>query len=110
MLDAAPDPFTAIVASSRVRERDAFGAAFDFDHVADDDARYLLDVRRCFFHDVLTASGVPELTTVMCEFDRNWIDAIDPERHGIAFTRDTTIGLGGTHCPFHFRRAPATHA
>lgn len=108
VLDAAPDPFTAIVAASRTRERDACGAAFDFDHVAD--GRYLLDVRRCFFHDVLSANGKPELTTVMCRFDRTWIDAIDSERHGIAFHAGHHDRTRGTHCRFRFRRTAAADA
>jgi len=30
--------------------------------------------------------------------------AIDPDRHGFTFTRTTSIGHGGSTCPFHFRR------
>lgn len=103
MLDAAPDPFAAMVALSRSRERDAFGAGFTFVHSADDE-RYLVDVHRCFYQEVLRANDAMELGPVMCEFDGNWIAAIDPERHGFRFERPSTIGRGGTHCPFHFRR------
>ncbi|MBE1588458.1 hypothetical protein ACFPOI_53680 [Nonomuraea angiospora] len=49
MLDAAPDPFLALVAVSKSREEHAFGKGF-------------------------------------------------------VFERRTTIGLGGSHCPFHFTR------
>lgn len=104
MLDAAPDPFTAMVALSKSREEQSFGATFTFDRPVDDDRSYLLDVHRCFYHDVLVANSAPELTPAMCAFDRSWIEAIDPDRHGFRFERVTTIGLGGTHCPFHFHR------
>lgn len=104
MLDAAPDPFRAMVAVSRSRERNAFGAGFTFRHPADDEERYYADVHRCFYHDVLSAHSAAELTPVMCAFDQAWIEAIDPARHGFRFDRVTTIGLGGTHCPFHFTR------
>jgi hypothetical protein len=104
MLDAAPDPFAAMVELSRTRERDAFGAGFTFVRSADDDQRYLLDVHRCFYQDVLAANDATELGAAMCEFDGYWMSAIDPERHGFRFERPTTIGRGGTHCPFHFRR------
>jgi L-2-amino-thiazoline-4-carboxylic acid hydrolase len=104
MLDAAPDPFTAMVAVSKSREEHAFGEGFTFRRPADDDRRYLLDVHRCFYHDVLVANSVPELTPALCAFDGNWIEAIDPDRDGFRFDRATTIGLGGTHCPFHFTR------
>jgi len=111
MLDAAPDPFDAMVELCKSRERDAFGAAFTFRRPADDGHRYHLDVHRCFYHDVLAASSAAELTPVMCAFDKAWIEAIDPARHGFRFDRATTIGYGGSHCPFHFTRThpgPAT--
>ncbi|MGY0061308.1 L-2-amino-thiazoline-4-carboxylic acid hydrolase [Streptomyces sp. LZ34] len=104
MLDAAPDPFRAMVDVSKSREEYAFGKAFTFQRTADDDQRYLLDVHRCFYHEVLVANSAPELTPVMCAFDGNWIEAIDPDRHGFRFERATTIGLGGARCPFHFTR------
>lgn len=43
----------------------------------------------------------------MCAFDGNWIEAIDSDKDGFRFERVTTIGLGGTHCPFHFTRTGA---
>ncbi|MCO1655190.1 L-2-amino-thiazoline-4-carboxylic acid hydrolase [Pseudonocardia humida] len=104
MLDAAPDPFAAMVAVARERESTDFGAEFRFAHPHDDDGRFHADVHRCGYHEHLTRLGEPGLTPVLCAFDTSWIRAIDPERHGFAFTRATTIGLGGTHCPFHFRR------
>lgn len=106
LLDSAPDPFRAMVELARTRETEAFGAGFEFEHPADDDERFFADVRRCHYHDTLVANGVPQLTPVMCAFDGNWIEAIDPQRHGFRFERLTTIGLGGTHCPFHFLRQP----
>jgi hypothetical protein len=104
MLDGAPDPFRAMVELARAREGDAFGAGFAFEHPADDDTRFFADVRRCHYHDTLAANGAAELTPVMCAFDANWIEAIDPARHGFRFDRVTTIGFGGDHCPFHFTR------
>jgi hypothetical protein len=93
-----------MVAVARDREGADFGAEFRFSHPHDDDLRFHADVHRCGYHERLTRLGAPELTPVLCAFDTSWIGAIDPERDGFAFSRDTTIGLGGTHCPFHFRR------
>jgi hypothetical protein len=104
MLDNTPDPYQAMVELSKARETDAFGAGFEFRHPVDDGNRFHADVHRCHYHDVLVANGMPELTPALCAFDRNWMDAIDPDRHGFRFDRETTIGLGGTHCPFHFSR------
>ncbi|MFC4565898.1 L-2-amino-thiazoline-4-carboxylic acid hydrolase [Nocardiopsis mangrovi] len=104
MLDAAPDPFRAMVELSKSRERDAFGSGFTFRRPVDDDQRYHADVHRCFYHDVLADNDAAELTPAMCAWDKAWIEAIDPDEHGFRFDRATTIGLGGTHCPFHFTR------
>lgn len=104
MLDSSPDPYRAMVELAKSREQHAFGAGFTFRHPVDDDDRFFADVHRCFYHDVLVANGTPELTPVMCAFDANWIEAIDPRRHGFRFERTDTIGLGGSHCPFHFIR------
>ncbi|MGW7291409.1 L-2-amino-thiazoline-4-carboxylic acid hydrolase [Streptomyces xiamenensis] len=104
LLDAAPDPFATMVTVARTREETDFGAEFTFTHPRDDSRAFFADVVRCGYHDWLTERGAGELTPVLCAFDGNWIRAIDPERHGFAFTRTTTIGEGGTHCPFHFRR------
>ena len=104
MLDGAPDPFRAMVEVCKSREHDSFGAAFTFRRPVDDGQRYYLDVQRCFYHDVLAACGAAELTPVMCAFDKAWIEAIDPDRHGFRFDRSTTLGHGGSYCPFHFTR------
>ncbi|MET8139124.1 L-2-amino-thiazoline-4-carboxylic acid hydrolase [Sphaerisporangium sp. NPDC005288] len=103
-LDAAADPFAAMVEISRLRERYAFGAGFTFTHPRDDDSHYVAQVERCYYHDVLSANGAAHLTPVFCAFDSNWIDVIHPERHGFTFDRPTTIGTGGQNCPFRFRR------
>lgn len=106
MLDNAEDPYETMVEMAKSRETESFGAGFKFHHAIDDGERFHQDVHRCHYHDVLVANGVPELTPALCAFDRNWIDAIDPDRHGFRFDRETTIGMGGTHCPFHFTRVP----
>lgn len=104
MLDQAEDPFRAMVEFARAREAEAFGAGFAFEHPVDDASRFHADVRRCYYHDVLLAHDAARLTPILCAFDANWIGAIDPRRHGFRFERSTTLGHGGTHCPFHFAR------
>ena len=103
-LDEAPDPYAAMVDISRQRERHVFGAGFVFTHPRDDDEEYVAQVERCYYHEVLRANDAARLTPVLCAFDANWIEAIDPARHGFAFDRATTIGTGGGSCPFRFRR------
>lgn len=109
LLDQALDPYAALVGVAKSRERHFFGQAFTFERPRDDDRAYFLDVARCLWHSFFVAEGTPELTPIFCAFDTNWIDAIDSDRHGVRFSRPTTLGHGGPLCPFHFYRvAPAT--
>src|SRR6185295_4369110 len=103
-LDQSPDAFRELVSISKQREVQAFGNGFSFERARDDDEAYLLNVRRCFWHDFFRSVGLPELTRVLCEFDRNWFEAIDAQRHGFRFERTTTLAYAGACCPFHFMR------
>ncbi|GII90219.1 L-2-amino-thiazoline-4-carboxylic acid hydrolase [Sinosporangium siamense] len=103
-LDQAPDPFSLIVEISKSNEEQRYGASFDFVRERDDEDAYLLEIRRCAYNDVLRGAGAPELVPVFCEFDRSWIEAIDPDRHGFAFDRPTTLAAGHGSCGFHWRR------
>lgn len=104
MFDHTPDPFLAIVEVSRLKEKHAYGAGFTFERERDDNQAYLLNIKRCFYHNFFVANGAPELTPIFCDFDAPWINAIDPARHGFRFERPTTMGYGGAMCPFHFIR------
>jgi hypothetical protein len=103
MLDQADDPFTALVAVSKEREKSYFGPSFRFERPVDDDDTYVLDVRRCLFHEVLVAAGRPELQPILCRFDLNWVDAIQPARHHLRFVRPVTFA-SDTTCRMLFTR------
>jgi hypothetical protein len=103
-LDESDDPFTQLVGISKARERQAFGASFQFERRRDDAFGYYLDIVRCLWHSFFTAEGYPELTGLFCAFDNNWSEAIDPDKHGVRFERVTTLATGGSLCPFHFFR------
>jgi hypothetical protein len=104
ILDNSPDPFHAIVEMSKEREVHFFGKSFMFERIHDDEYAYYVDVTRCLWHSFFMANGVPELTRIFCDFDANWIGAIDSSKHGFCFGRVTTLGYGGALCPFHFFR------
>ncbi|MDI6098824.1 L-2-amino-thiazoline-4-carboxylic acid hydrolase [Actinoplanes sp. NEAU-A12] len=103
MLDHTDDPFTALVAASKQREQTYFGPSFHFERPVDDHDTYVLDVRRCLFHDVLVAAGRSELQPILCRFDLNWADAIEPARHHLRFVRPVTFASGST-CRMLFTR------
>jgi hypothetical protein len=91
LLDRSPDPFADLVATSRAREATYFGPSFTFEHPIDDSHGYLLHVRRCLFHETLRVCQRTELQPLICRFDLNWIDAIDPDRHHVRFVRPSTF-------------------
>lgn len=103
MLDHAGDAFTALVDASRDRERSYFGPSFHFERPVDDQDTYILDVRRCLFHELLVAAGRAHLQPILCRFDLNWADAIDPARHHLRFVRPVTYATGPT-CRMLFTR------
>ncbi|WP_229074824.1 L-2-amino-thiazoline-4-carboxylic acid hydrolase [Actinoplanes sp. DH11] len=103
VLDRAGDAFAALVAVSKERERSYFGPSFRFERPVDDHDSYVLDVRRCLFHEALVAAGREELQPVLCRFDLNWADAIEPARHDLRFVRPVTFASGST-CRMLFTR------
>ncbi|GGK04940.1 hypothetical protein GCM10010123_38640 [Pilimelia anulata] len=103
MLDRTDDPFTTLVAASKQREQSYFGPSFHFERPVDDGDTYVLDVRRCLFHEVLAAVDRRPLQPILCRFDLNWADAIDPSRHKLRFLRPVTHATGTT-CRMLFTR------
>ena len=59
-----------------------------------------MKVGRCLFHDFFARHGAPLVTTVMCAFDVNWMQAIDPAVSGLRAERTSLISLGDDECRF----------
>lgn len=94
MLDASPDPLSTMIAASKERERDWFGPSFVFSRPVDDADSYVLQIDQCLFHRTLVLLGATELMGLLCAFDLNWADAVDPERDGFTFLRPVTFASG----------------
>ena len=99
----ARDPLDSLRRTARRRARSDYGATFQFSEEGDAQT-FTLHVHRCFYYDFFRRNGHPELTTIFCAWDRNWADAIDPERDGVRFERPTTLAEGHDACRFVFRR------
>ncbi|MBL9021121.1 MAG: L-2-amino-thiazoline-4-carboxylic acid hydrolase [Myxococcales bacterium] len=109
MLDAAPDPFAALVSASKDRETSFFGESFDFRRPVDDDHGYVLEIHRCLYHQVVLACGRPELMPLLCRADTSWIDAVDPTRHHLKFVRPSTF-VTASKCRMWFMRTDGDDA
>lgn len=68
--------------------------------------RVTLVIHRCAFHEFFAEHGEPELTKLLCAWDRHWMDVLDASRRPVRTERPTTISTGGDCCRFHFVRDP----
>lgn len=109
-LDHAPDPFALMTGISKEKEADFYGRTFAFERPQDDEHAYLLNITRCFWYRFFAENGAPELMPAFCDFDTNWMDAVDPGRHGFRAERPTTLGYSGDTCRFWFIRSSSTRA
>ncbi|MGD9719819.1 MAG: L-2-amino-thiazoline-4-carboxylic acid hydrolase [Pirellulales bacterium] len=63
-------------------------------------------VTRCAFHQYFQDHGAPQLTPLICAWDRHWMDAIDRSSRPLRTERPSTISTGGECCRFNFVRDP----
>ena len=94
MLWCIRDPVTWLSRKSLAAlHRRQYGAGMGFeDKVAPD--RATLIVTRCAFHQFFVEHGAPQLTRIMCEWDRNMLDVLDASPRPIRTERPTTISTG----------------
>jgi hypothetical protein len=101
ILGFLPDPFTIL----RILNRWAMKARYPregwrFEWVEDSDHCIAYDARECFYVNVLTACGAPELTAHLCIID----DLLFGDLPGISWERTKTLGRGDDRCNFRFCR------
>jgi hypothetical protein len=77
-----------------------------FEWVEDSDQCIAYDARECFYLNVLTAYGAPELLAHFCAVD----DLLFGDLPGIAWGRTKTLGRGDDRCNFRFCRTSASGA
>jgi hypothetical protein len=101
ILDYLPDPFTVL----RILNRWAMKVRYPregwrFEWVEDSDQCIAYDARECFYVNILTACGAPELTAHLCAID----DLLYGDLPGISWERTKTLGRGDDRCDFRFCR------
>lgn len=80
--------------------RVAFPAAgWETEWIEDSPRRIAFNMRRCFYLDVLTHYGVPELTALYCRLDDLIYQALPPY---VRFERGGTLGRGDAACDFAY--------
>lgn len=77
-----------------------YGAGWDMTFERPEPQVFEMKVRRCFFRDFFTRHDATLVTTVMCAFDVNWMQAIDPAVSGLRAERTSLLSLGDEECRF----------
>ncbi|KAH6981383.1 hypothetical protein EDB80DRAFT_737045 [Ilyonectria destructans] len=108
-LDSAPDAFASLVRDSKDKEENFYVEGdFQLRRARDLPDSYSLEVHGCWYMNTLERLGAREIGPSFCAFDRSWYDTIAPERHGVRFTRPTTIAEGADRCRFNIDRVKKT--
>jgi L-2-amino-thiazoline-4-carboxylic acid hydrolase-like protein len=68
------------------------------------DGSVTLVVNRCAFHQFFVDHGEPQLTKLLCMWDRNWMDPINWSDRPVRIERPSTISTGSEVCRFRFVR------
>jgi hypothetical protein len=102
-----PDPFAILRIVNRWAMKRVYPPeGWRFEWVEDSDQCIAYDARECFYLNVLTAYGAPELLAHLCAID----DLLFGDLPGIFWGRTKTLGRGDDRCNFRFCRVVATDA
>lgn len=75
------------------------GDSWTVDWIADDQEKFIYNIRTCLWHDTCTDLGYPELCRIFCRNDE--LNFTDVSKH-LYFERTEALGYGGKCCDFHF--------
>ncbi len=75
---------------------------WDIEQIEDSKTSFAFNIHRCFYLDVLTAYGAPELTAMYCRLDDLAYAALSPS---IRWERTKTLGRGDDCCDFRWSHA-----
>jgi hypothetical protein len=107
ILGRLPDPFAILRIANRWAIKRIYPPeGWRFEWVEDSDQCIAYDARECFYVNVLTAYGAPELTAHLCVVD----DLLFGDLPGVSWERTKTLSRGDDRCNFRFCRVAASDA
>ena len=102
-----PDPFSILRIANRWAMKRVYPPeGWRFEWVEDSDQCIAYDARECFYVNILTAYGAPELLPHLCAID----DMLFGDLPGVSWERTKTLGRGDDRCNFRFCRVAASGA
>lgn len=97
-----PDPFSILRIANRLVLKASFPPeGWRIEWVEDSDWCVAYDIHECFYLNVLTGYGAPELTSHFCRSD----DLLYGNLPNISWGRTKTLGRGDDRCNFQFARS-----
>jgi hypothetical protein len=100
LLAFMPGGFSTFKRLVRAIMRQGFPSpAWEMEYIPEDEQRFGFDFHRCFYLDMLTYYGAPELTASFCKVDDISMTALPND---ICWKRTSTLGMGATHCDFRW--------
>jgi hypothetical protein len=99
----ADDPLDTLDAGCR-KTFAMYGSYYDIDFERVDPATFEMRVGRCFFRDFFARHDLTPVTTVLCAWDANWMQALDPGTTGLVSARTSLLSLGHASCVFRVER------
>jgi hypothetical protein len=99
-----PDPFSVLRVANRWAMKWIYPPeGWRFEWVEESEQRIAYDARECFYVNVLTAYGAPELTSHFCQVDNLLFDDFP----GVSWERTKILSRGDDRCDFRFCRVDA---
>jgi len=98
LMERLPDPFAILRIGNRLAMRDFPPEGWTFEWLEDSSRCVAYNIYECFYLNVLTAYGAPELTAHFCRLD----DLLFGDLQGISWERTKTLGRGDDCCDFRF--------
>ncbi len=100
LVDRAPRSFALYRWTARTTLEHIFPPeGWERETVEDSDRAFAFNMGSCFYLNVLTAYGAPELTPLYCRMDELLYERLPPT---IAWQRTKTLGRGGDCCDFRW--------
>lgn len=81
-----------------------YGSYFRWDIKRTDEDTFDMNIKRCFFHDFFARHDATLVTTVLCAWDANWMQALDPAATGLRSERNSLLSLDSDACRFRVVR------
>jgi hypothetical protein len=100
LMERLPDPFAILRIGNHLAMRGFPPEGWTFEWLENSSRCVAYNIYACFYLNVLTAYGAPELTSHFCRLD----DLLFGDLRGMSWERTKTLGRGDDCCDFRFCR------